>query len=274
MKILISTDIEGVAGVYHPEQTRAGNPEYERARVLMTHEANAAIAGAFDARRDRGAGQRFARRLSQHAAGPARPARAGRAGQAALPEHDGRRRPAGGGRLHDRLPLARPGPRHPGAHHQQLRVRAHPLQRPGAGRSRHLRRAGRRVRRAGGDGQRRRRVHRGTPAALSRHDASCRPSAPPARPAASACRRTQACSAIRAGVAAALAQPRQGPRPSCCPARSPCASRPRRRPWPTCSASGPPCSALQGDEVGFDAPTVEAAVRMINCLSAMSTMLR
>ena len=49
MKVLISTDIEGVAGVYHPEQTRAGNGEYERARVLMTDEANAAIAGAFDA---------------------------------------------------------------------------------------------------------------------------------------------------------------------------------------------------------------------------------
>ena len=49
MKILISTDIEGVAGVFHPEQTRAGNTEYERARRLMTDEANAAIAGAFDA---------------------------------------------------------------------------------------------------------------------------------------------------------------------------------------------------------------------------------
>src|SRR3546814_13757231 len=49
MKILISTDIEGVAGVVHHQQVRAGNPEYERARVLMTHEANAAIAGAFDA---------------------------------------------------------------------------------------------------------------------------------------------------------------------------------------------------------------------------------
>lgn len=49
MKVLISTDIEGVAGVYHPEQARAGNPEYERARRLMAEEANAAIAGAFDA---------------------------------------------------------------------------------------------------------------------------------------------------------------------------------------------------------------------------------
>lgn len=49
MKILISTDIEGVAGVFHHEQVRPGNPEYERARLLMTQEANAAIAGAFDA---------------------------------------------------------------------------------------------------------------------------------------------------------------------------------------------------------------------------------
>jgi D-amino peptidase len=49
MKVLISTDIEGVAGVFHPEQTRAGNPEYERARLLMAQEANAAVAGAFDA---------------------------------------------------------------------------------------------------------------------------------------------------------------------------------------------------------------------------------
>jgi len=49
MKVLISTDIEGVAGVYHSEQVRSGNPEFERARLLMAQEANAAIAGAFDA---------------------------------------------------------------------------------------------------------------------------------------------------------------------------------------------------------------------------------
>ena len=49
MNILISVDIEGVAGVYHPEQVRPGNPEYERARRLMAAEANAAIAGAYDA---------------------------------------------------------------------------------------------------------------------------------------------------------------------------------------------------------------------------------
>lgn len=47
MKILISTDIEGVAGVYHAEQTRPGNGEYERARAWMTAEADAAVRGAF-----------------------------------------------------------------------------------------------------------------------------------------------------------------------------------------------------------------------------------
>jgi D-amino peptidase len=47
-KILISVDIEGVAGVWRPEQTQAGNAEYERARRWMTQEANAAIQGAFE----------------------------------------------------------------------------------------------------------------------------------------------------------------------------------------------------------------------------------
>lgn len=48
MKVLVSVDIEGVAGVTHAEQTRNGNGEYERARAWMTAEANAAIRGAFD----------------------------------------------------------------------------------------------------------------------------------------------------------------------------------------------------------------------------------
>ncbi|WOD20632.1 M55 family metallopeptidase [Paraburkholderia kirstenboschensis] len=47
MKVLISADIEGIAGVFHPEQTRSGNGEYEAARRWMTLEANAAIEGAF-----------------------------------------------------------------------------------------------------------------------------------------------------------------------------------------------------------------------------------
>ena len=48
MRILISVDIEGIAGVVNPEQTRSGNAEYERARRQMTAEANAASLGAFD----------------------------------------------------------------------------------------------------------------------------------------------------------------------------------------------------------------------------------
>lgn len=47
MKIFISVDIEGIAGVNEPLQGQRGNPEYEVARRLMTQEANAAIRGAF-----------------------------------------------------------------------------------------------------------------------------------------------------------------------------------------------------------------------------------
>ncbi|TMV79216.1 aminopeptidase, partial [Thioclava sp. BHET1] len=46
MKVYICADIEGVAGVVTPQQGMPGNPEYERARRMMTHEVNAAIAGA------------------------------------------------------------------------------------------------------------------------------------------------------------------------------------------------------------------------------------
>lgn len=49
MRIVISTDIEGVAGVFHSEQTRAGNGEYERARKWMAAEANSAAAAALAA---------------------------------------------------------------------------------------------------------------------------------------------------------------------------------------------------------------------------------
>jgi D-amino peptidase len=48
MKIYISADIEGVAGVVSFEQTRPGSAEYERARRLMTEEVNAAIEGALE----------------------------------------------------------------------------------------------------------------------------------------------------------------------------------------------------------------------------------
>lgn len=49
MKLLVSIDIEGVAGVFHSEQTRPGNGEYERARRWMTEEANAVVEGALAA---------------------------------------------------------------------------------------------------------------------------------------------------------------------------------------------------------------------------------
>lgn len=46
MNVLISVDMEGVAGVVNRNQTNATHKEYERFRVLMTAEANAAIEGA------------------------------------------------------------------------------------------------------------------------------------------------------------------------------------------------------------------------------------
>lgn len=53
MKVYISVDMEGIAGVVHEDQTNPVDPrcaaEYARFRRLMTAEANAAIAGARDA---------------------------------------------------------------------------------------------------------------------------------------------------------------------------------------------------------------------------------
>ena len=47
MKIFISADIEGIAGVMRPEQCSPGHAEYQLARGLMEQEVNAAIDGAF-----------------------------------------------------------------------------------------------------------------------------------------------------------------------------------------------------------------------------------
>jgi len=53
MRVYISVDMEGVAGVVHEDQTNPIDPrcasEYARFRKLMTAEANAAIQGAVDA---------------------------------------------------------------------------------------------------------------------------------------------------------------------------------------------------------------------------------
>ncbi|MDQ6691394.1 MAG: M55 family metallopeptidase [Candidatus Dormibacteraeota bacterium] len=49
MKIFISVDMEGVAGVVHPRQGERGSSEYPEAARLMTLECNAAIEGALEA---------------------------------------------------------------------------------------------------------------------------------------------------------------------------------------------------------------------------------
>ncbi|MBM7716151.1 D-amino peptidase [Bacillus thermophilus] len=45
MKVFISADMEGVAGVVHREHTARNGQEHERARLLMTEEVNACIEG-------------------------------------------------------------------------------------------------------------------------------------------------------------------------------------------------------------------------------------
>ena len=52
MRVYISVDMEGVAGVVHGEQCTRGRDDYPRAAELMTLEANAAALGAFDAGAD------------------------------------------------------------------------------------------------------------------------------------------------------------------------------------------------------------------------------
>jgi len=49
LKVFISVDMEGVAGLIHWDETGEGGADYPLFRRLMTEEANAAIAGALDA---------------------------------------------------------------------------------------------------------------------------------------------------------------------------------------------------------------------------------
>jgi D-amino peptidase len=83
----------------------------------------------------------------------------------------------------------------------------------------------------------------------------------------------QSCAAIRAGAAQALSR-RGEARPLML--KTPVAVRVQTQTpaladlfcqWPT-------LQRLSGDELGFEAPSVEAAVRTLNCLSAMSALLR
>ena len=48
-RVFLAVDIEGIAGVVHVDEGSPENPEYERARRLMTNEASAVVAGIFDA---------------------------------------------------------------------------------------------------------------------------------------------------------------------------------------------------------------------------------
>lgn len=52
MRVFVSVDIEGIAGVVGREEGSQGNPEYERARRLMTNEASAAVRGILNAAPD------------------------------------------------------------------------------------------------------------------------------------------------------------------------------------------------------------------------------
>lgn len=49
LKVYISADIEGVAGVVHSEQTQRDGREHDHARMLMTEEVNAVIRGSIEA---------------------------------------------------------------------------------------------------------------------------------------------------------------------------------------------------------------------------------
>jgi D-amino peptidase len=52
MKAFISVDMEGVSGITDPEDVLPDGADYQRGRVFMTGDANAAILGAYDAGAD------------------------------------------------------------------------------------------------------------------------------------------------------------------------------------------------------------------------------
>ncbi|HEX3788366.1 MAG TPA: M55 family metallopeptidase [Pseudonocardiaceae bacterium] len=47
VRVLVSADMEGIAGVVHGEDIQPGQREYERNRALLTAEANAAVRGVY-----------------------------------------------------------------------------------------------------------------------------------------------------------------------------------------------------------------------------------
>ncbi len=54
MRVLVSVDMEGIAGVVDGVDIRPGEPEYERNRHLMTAEASAAVRGVLEHTPDAG----------------------------------------------------------------------------------------------------------------------------------------------------------------------------------------------------------------------------
>ncbi|MGN9809190.1 M55 family metallopeptidase [Micromonospora sp. BQ11] len=50
--VLISADLEGISGIVHVTETNPGGYDYERSRMRMTAEVNAAVAGVLDAEPD------------------------------------------------------------------------------------------------------------------------------------------------------------------------------------------------------------------------------
>jgi D-amino peptidase len=272
MKILISTDIEGVAGVYHPEQTRAGNGEYERARVLMAQEANAAIAGAFDAG----------------------------ATEVLVNDSHGGFRNMPPDLLDPRAQAVQGKPRYLSmmagvdqgvkavcmiGYHSRAQGRgilAHTINSFAFAR---IRFNGQEMGEAGIYGALA--GEHGVPVAMASGDdvfieehrelltgtTFVRTKRATGQTSGVSLSPQQSCAAIRAGVTAALKDPSRL-RPLVVP--GPIAVRIQTTSpamadlfcqWPT-------LERVAGDEVGFDAPTVKAAVRMTNCFSAMSTMLR
>jgi D-amino peptidase len=47
VRVLVSVDMEGIAGVVDADEVRPGQSEYERNRALLTEEANAAVRGVY-----------------------------------------------------------------------------------------------------------------------------------------------------------------------------------------------------------------------------------
>jgi len=52
MRVFVLVDMEGIAGIVSGEECQPGHAEYARSRLLMTNEANAVIAGIYDAAPD------------------------------------------------------------------------------------------------------------------------------------------------------------------------------------------------------------------------------